>query len=177
MSKKVLVVCGNGIASSSIMVASLNDWLKEKNISGVTVDKSSLMDCTVDKFNSYDLIVSSTKLDNPKVTTPVIVGAGLLTGIGEDVQNVHSYQEAIKKAGEALVSSNAVTSKFSQACIDREADFPTGLLLPSGRGVAIPHGDSSLVKKSSISILRLDNMVDFGLFLEKLCHFSKTNHS
>lgn len=80
-----------------------------------------------------------------------------------DVQNVHSYQEAIKKAGEALVSSNAVTSKFSQACIDREADFPTGLLLPSGRGVAIPHGDSSLVKKSSISILRLDNMVDFGL--------------
>lgn len=26
--KKVLVVCGNGIASSSIMVASLQDYLK-----------------------------------------------------------------------------------------------------------------------------------------------------
>lgn len=93
MSKKVLVVCGNGIASSSIMVASLNDWLKEKNISGVTVDKSSLMDCTVDKFNSYDLIVSSTKLDNPKVTTPVIVGAGLLTGIGEE--NIFAQVEKV----------------------------------------------------------------------------------
>lgn len=84
MSKKVLVVCGNGIASSSIMVASVNDWMKEEGIKDVTVDKSSLMECTADKFNSYDLIVSSTKLDNPNVTTPVIVGAGLLTGIGEE---------------------------------------------------------------------------------------------
>lgn len=28
--KKVLVVCGNGIASSSIMLASLKDFLDEK---------------------------------------------------------------------------------------------------------------------------------------------------
>ncbi|MDK6274012.1 PTS galactitol transporter subunit IIB, partial [Escherichia coli] len=44
----------------------------------------SLMDCNADKYNSYDLVVSSTKIDNPDVTTKVIVGAGLLTGIGED---------------------------------------------------------------------------------------------
>ena len=42
------------------------------------------MDCNADKYNSYDLVVSSTKIDNPDVTTKVIVGAGLLTGIGED---------------------------------------------------------------------------------------------
>lgn len=84
MDKKVLVVCGNGIASSSIMVSILQDYLKEEGITGVDVQKSSLMDCTTDKFNSYDLIVSSTKIDNPAVTTKVIVGAGLLTGIGDD---------------------------------------------------------------------------------------------
>lgn len=83
MDKKIIVVCGNGIASSSIMVSILQDYLKEQGLSA-TVDKASLMDCTADRFNSYDLIVSSTKIDNPNVTTNVIVGAGLLTGIGED---------------------------------------------------------------------------------------------
>lgn len=82
MDKKILVVCGNGIASSSIMVASVNDWLTENALSA-EVDKASLMDVTTERFNSYDLIVSSTKLENEEITTPVIVGAGLLTGIGE----------------------------------------------------------------------------------------------
>lgn len=81
--KKVLVVCGNGIASSSIMVSILQDYLKEQKIDA-QVDKSSLMACSTDTFNSYDLVVSSTKIDNPDITTKVIVGAGLLTGIGED---------------------------------------------------------------------------------------------
>ena len=84
MNKKILVVCGNGIASSSIMVSVLEDYLKEQGISGVDVQKSSLMDCNADKYNSYDLVVSSTKIDNPDVTTKVIVGAGLLTVRGED---------------------------------------------------------------------------------------------
>lgn len=84
MDKKVLVVCGNGIASSSIMVSILQDFLREQSIKGVDVQKASLMDCNTDKFNSYDLIVSSTKIGNTDVTTKVIVGAGLLTGIGED---------------------------------------------------------------------------------------------
>ncbi|WP_431088765.1 hypothetical protein [Paenibacillus sp. 8b26] len=83
MDKKILVVCGNGIASSSIMVSILQDYLKEQKLVA-DVQKASLMDCTTDRFNSYDLIVSSTKLDNPNVTTKVIVGAGLLTGIGEE---------------------------------------------------------------------------------------------
>lgn len=81
--KKILVVCGNGIASSSIMVASLKDYLDEQGLQA-ELDKKSLMDCTDDVFNSYDLIVSSTAISNPGVTTPVIVGVGLLTGIGEE---------------------------------------------------------------------------------------------
>lgn len=73
--KKILVVCGNGIASSSIMVSVLQDFLKEEKIEA-QVDKSSLMACTSDTFNSYDwwfhqpnsitrplLLVSSLALD------------------------------------------------------------------------------------------------------------------
>lgn len=81
--KKILVVCGNGIASSSIMLASLQDDLDDKGLEA-ELDKKSLMDCTPEVFNSYDLIVSSTAIDEPEVTTPVIVGVGLLTGIGEE---------------------------------------------------------------------------------------------
>ena len=82
--KKVLVVCGNGIASSSVMLAELQDYLNDQSVSDVNLDKISLMDCTDDVFNGYDLIVSSTKLDKPNVTTPIIVGTALLTGINED---------------------------------------------------------------------------------------------
>ena len=52
MDKKILVVCGNGIASSSIMVSVLEDFLKEQGIAGVDVQKSSLMDCNAEKYNS-----------------------------------------------------------------------------------------------------------------------------
>lgn len=93
--KKVLVVCGNGIASSSIMLAALKDYLNEQNISA-DLDKASLMTCTDDFFNDKDLIVSSTKLDRPGVKTPVIVGSALLTGIGED--------EVLEKIKEAILS-------------------------------------------------------------------------
>ncbi len=55
------------------MVSVLQDYLKEQKIDA-QVDKSSLMACTTDTFNGYDLIVSSTKLDKPGITTRVIVG-------------------------------------------------------------------------------------------------------
>ena len=42
------------------------------------------MDATTDRINSYDLLVSSTKINNDAVTIPVIIGIGLLTGIGEE---------------------------------------------------------------------------------------------
>lgn len=93
--KKILVVCGNGIASSSIMVSILQDYLKEKHIDA-QVEKSSLMACTTDTFNSYDLVVSSTKIDNPEIKTKVIIGAGLLTGLGED-EIFEAVQEVLTK--------------------------------------------------------------------------------
>lgn len=94
--KKVLVVCGNGIASSSVMLAELQDYLNDQSVSDVNLDKKSLMDCTDEVFNGYDLIVSSTKLDKPNVTTPIIVGTALLTGINEDSVLEEIKDELIK---------------------------------------------------------------------------------
>lgn len=85
--KRVLVVCGNGIASSSIMVSVLSDHLSEIGLEA-QIDKASLIDLNgaagAARINSYDLLLSATAIDNPDVTIPVIVGIGLLTGIGEE---------------------------------------------------------------------------------------------
>ena len=90
--KKILIVCGNRIASASIMLASLKEYLQEQGLQA-DLDKKSLMDCTAEVFNSYDLIVSSTAISTPGVTTPVTVGVGLLTGIGEEetLQEVRDF--------------------------------------------------------------------------------------
>lgn len=90
--KNIIVVCGNGIASSSIMMAALQDLLDENSLEA-NLEKTSLMDCTPERFNSKDLIVSSTAIDNPEITTPVIVGVSLLTGIGEEetLEQIKSY--------------------------------------------------------------------------------------
>lgn len=90
--KNIIVVCGNGIASSSIMMAALQDLLDENSLEA-NLEKASLMDCTPERFNSKDLIVSSTAFDNPEITTPVIVGVSLLTGIGEEetLEQIKSY--------------------------------------------------------------------------------------
>ncbi|QUC03358.1 PTS sugar transporter subunit IIB [Atopobium sp. oral taxon 416] len=90
--KNIIVVCGNGIASSSIMMAALQDLLDENGLEA-NLEKASLMDCTPERFNSKDLIVSSTAIDNPEITTPVIVGVSLLTGIGEEetLEQIKSY--------------------------------------------------------------------------------------
>lgn len=90
--KNIIVVCGNGIASSSIMMATLQDLLDENGLEA-NLEKASLMDCTPERFNSKDLIVSSTAIDNPEITTPVIVGVSLLTGIGEEetLEQIKSY--------------------------------------------------------------------------------------
>ena len=78
------------------MLAELQDYLNDQGVSDVNLDKKSLMDCTDDVFNGYDLIASSTKLDKPNVTTPIIVGTALLTGINEDSVLEEIKDELIK---------------------------------------------------------------------------------
>ena len=69
-------------------------------------------------------------------------------------KDVTSDVEAIKIAGNKLLEKDCVLEGFIQECVDREGPYPTGLVLPNGKAVAMPHGDSSYVKEDSISIVR-----------------------
>lgn len=79
----------------------------------------------------------------------------------QDVESCKDYQEAIKLTGQALESAGYTDEKYLDYCLNRESQFPTGLLLKQDKGVAIPHGDSELVKESAISMLRLNQAVPF----------------
>ena len=80
---------------------------------------------------------------------------------------VKTYADAITFAGKVLVAKEDIDEGYIDACISRETDFPTGLLFPSGEGIAIPHGNSEFVKKDSISVVRTATPIEFGLMEDK----------
>lgn len=76
-------------------------------------------------------------------------------------KNVTSDLEVIQIAGEVLVNEDRVMPEFISACTEREKVYPTGLLLPSGQAVAMPHGESKFVKEDSISVVRTQTPIVF----------------
>lgn len=86
------------------------------------------------------------------------------TDAGEDIS---TYHEAIRFAGNILIKQGLIEPQYIDACIDREVDFPTGLLLESGLGVAMPHGNSNFVNDDSISVVRTLRPITFGRMEDK----------
>lgn len=77
----------------------------------------------------------------------------------EKKEKVNSWQDALKKTGETLYQNGCVKEDFSRACIEREELFPTGI--PNSVPVAMPHADASHVRESAISVLVLEQPVNF----------------
>lgn len=75
--------------------------------------------------------------------------------------SVGSQNEAIEKAGQALVDSGAVTENYIQAMKDREDVVSTFM----GNGVAIPHGTEEAkgnVIQSGLTLLQIPEGVDWN---------------
>jgi len=79
--------------------------------------------------------------------------------VGIEQDKVSDAAEAIRLCGEALVAKGYTDETFITGCINREAEFPTGL--PSAVPVAIPHCQCDGIKESSICVLRLSEPVKF----------------
>ncbi|MBX5319833.1 PTS sugar transporter subunit IIA [Staphylococcus caprae] len=72
-----------------------------------------------------------------------------------------SQNDAIEKAGQALVDSGAVTQNYIQAMKDREDVVSTFM----GNGLAIPHGTEEAkgnVIRSGLSLLQIPEGVDWN---------------
>lgn len=79
--KRVLIICGTGIATSTVVAAKVRDHLQEVGVQA-SVDQGKVMDLLRGDIEA-DLIVATTDVPGT-VTIPVVRAIALLTGFGED---------------------------------------------------------------------------------------------
>jgi len=79
--KRVLVACGNGIATSTVVASKIRDYAEKVGIS-LKTEQCKLMEVP-GKGDDYDLVVTTGQFGG-KVNTPVVGGLSMLTGIGQE---------------------------------------------------------------------------------------------
>ena len=91
--KRIIVACGSGIATSTVVNAKITELLQKHNI------KFELIQCSINEIDSYvgeaDLIVSSMQIMK-NYPIPKITGIAYLTGIGEEALNKQILEELEK---------------------------------------------------------------------------------
>ncbi|WP_010529247.1 PTS sugar transporter subunit IIB [Lentibacillus jeotgali] len=81
--KKILVICGTGIATSTVVIEKLKEWLdKEQLNEHVTLHQANVQDA-INKANEYDLMISTTIVPE-SLQEKAIDGVPLLAGTGEE---------------------------------------------------------------------------------------------
>lgn len=83
--KNVLIVCGTGIATSTVVRGKLQDALPEHGINVGTIDKAKATEAP-GKANSgkYDMIVTTTQLNEDRYDLPIYHTTAFMSGIGQD---------------------------------------------------------------------------------------------
>lgn len=94
MAKRVLIACGNGVATSTVIASKVRDHCAGRGIP-ITISQCKMIELH-DKADGYDLVVTSGKFSDPDIKTPCIMAIALLTGIGE--------QEVLERISQALTS-------------------------------------------------------------------------
>ncbi|CEG23728.1 Galactitol-specific phosphotransferase enzyme IIB component [Planococcus massiliensis] len=81
--KKLLIICGTGIATSTVVKGKVEEWLKENNLTqDVKIYQSKVSD-EINRIDEYDIVLSTTLVPD-NIKDRVIDGIPLLTGIGID---------------------------------------------------------------------------------------------
>jgi PTS system galactitol-specific IIB component len=81
VTKRVLVICGTGVATSTVVATKVRDYCLAQGID-VQVSQGKVMDL-LSGGPAVDLIVATTQVPST-VTAPVVAGLPFLTGIGVD---------------------------------------------------------------------------------------------
>ncbi|MDO4679779.1 MAG: PTS sugar transporter subunit IIB [Aerococcus sp.] len=81
--KKLLVMCGSGIATSTVVSGKIRSWLQENGYGNqVEMHQGKVAD-ELNKLDNYDVVISTTIVPD-KYQDQVINGVGLLTGRDTD---------------------------------------------------------------------------------------------
>lgn len=81
--------------------------------------------------------------------------------------SAQSNTEVIRKLANVLKQEGIVKKNYLKHVLEREDNFPTGLQLEYGIGVAIPHTDSKYVSTSQIALATLKKPVLFKSMVNK----------
>lgn len=82
MIKKILVACGNGIATSTVVATKIRETCEDNGVA-VSVTQCKLLEVE-SKAEDYDLLVTTGKFTGGDVNIPVVGAISLLTGINEE---------------------------------------------------------------------------------------------
>ncbi|MRH41531.1 PTS galactitol transporter subunit IIB [Aquibacillus halophilus] len=81
--KKLLIMCGTGVATSTVVTGRVKEWLEKEGLKDkVTLYQSKVAD-EINRIQDYDIVVSTTIVPD-HVKEHVIDGLPLLTGMGID---------------------------------------------------------------------------------------------
>ncbi len=80
--KRVLIACGNGIATSTVVASKVKEYLTNNGVE-VTTSQTKLMEVP-SKVHDYDLLVTTGQFEGQTGDVPVVKGMPILTGIGAE---------------------------------------------------------------------------------------------
>ncbi|MCL1995469.1 MAG: PTS sugar transporter subunit IIB [Defluviitaleaceae bacterium] len=81
--KKMLIMCGTGMITSTIAITKITEWLKSKGYDKeITIFQSKIL-TEVNKVDDYDIVISTTLVPN-SIKDKVIVAIPLITGMGTE---------------------------------------------------------------------------------------------
>lgn len=80
-SRRILVICGTGVATSTVVVTKIREFCASKGLDA-TISQGKVTDTLRGNLNA-DFIVATTQVPG-SVGIPVIVGLPFLTGMGLD---------------------------------------------------------------------------------------------
>lgn len=80
--KRLLLACGMGVATSTVVLNRLNAAMEARGLKGQYTTRQCKIAEVATKASDYDLVIATAQL--PDVGIPVINGVSLLTGVGAE---------------------------------------------------------------------------------------------
>ena len=93
---KVIVACGSGVATSTVVEQRLKDIVEDNNLD-VILTKTS-MSSLEGMLSEADIVVVTSRYSNDNTLVPIISATALLTGIGEEVF-IEKFINTVKELG------------------------------------------------------------------------------
>lgn len=94
MSVNIIVACGSGIATSTVVEQRLKEIAEENNLD-IKLTKTS-MSGLEGMLTDADLVVVTSRFQSDNKDVEILSGTSLLTGIGDDIF-IEQFVDAVKK--------------------------------------------------------------------------------